>query len=250
MADLGRIFKENPVNPGYCLVLRPMGGEYDRVWTEIRRTLKATFEWNDVGALTGAGAIMEEVVREIARTDAVIVDVSEARPNVFYELGIAHVMKGVNKVVLVKQSSSNVPFDVQAYRHLDYEPTPEGLASLLPELERRVRQALEPTSWFRIAEGGTYHSDPLMADEKFYTFELQAKAFAGQAQYRNEAVRIAIAVHGYPDSTAAADKLEKTLAGGETCQVPGLPWRVKFEYFEEVEGSRQAVICVIPDVAT
>ena len=40
---------------------------------------------------------------------------SEARPNVFYEFGIAHVMKGVNKVVLVKQSSSNVPFDLQAY---------------------------------------------------------------------------------------------------------------------------------------
>jgi len=249
MADLGRIFKENPVNPGYCLVLRPMGGEYDRVWAEIQRELKATMEWNDVGDLRGA-AIMEEVVREIARTDAVIVDVSEARPNVFYELGIAHVMKGVNKVVLVKQSSSNVPFDLQAYRYLDYEPTPEGLASLLPELERRVRQALEPTSWFRIAEGGTYHSDPLLADEKFYTFELQAKVFAGQAQYRNEAVRIAIAVYDYPDSTAVADRLEKTLAGGETCQVPRLPWRVKFEYFEEVQGGRQAVICVIPDVAT
>ena len=103
-----------------------MGGEYDRVWAEIRRELKATMEWTDVGALTGAGAIMEEVVRQIARTDVVIVDVSEARPNVFYELGIAHVMKGVNKVVLVKQSSSNVPFDVQPYRHLDYEPTPEA----------------------------------------------------------------------------------------------------------------------------
>lgn len=109
MADLGRILEDKPVNPGYCLVLRPMGGEYDRVWGEISRALEATFAWTDVGTLRGAGTIMEEVLREIGRTDAVIVDVSEARPNVFYELGIAHATKGDRKVVLVKQASSHVP---------------------------------------------------------------------------------------------------------------------------------------------
>ena len=51
MADLNRIFKENPINPGYCLVLRPMGGDYDRVWAEIHQALEQMFAWTDVGTL-------------------------------------------------------------------------------------------------------------------------------------------------------------------------------------------------------
>ena len=97
-----------------------------------------------------------------------------------------------------------------------------------------------------MAEGDTYHSGPF-AGEGFRTFDLDAKAFAGDSLHHNEAVRIGISVFEYPGGQPVGDPVERTLRSGETCPIPGLPWRAKFEYFEDVDGRRQAVICVIRD---
>lgn len=135
MSDLREIFRDNLPNPGYCLVLRPFGDKFDRVWSSIREELAKTFYWVDVASLSRSGQIMEEILIAIARTDVVIVDVTTNNPNVFYELGIAHMAKGERKVVILRQKASNgrklgsakVPFDIAGNRYLDYEPTTDGI---------------------------------------------------------------------------------------------------------------------------
>ena len=51
----------------------------------------------------------------------VIVDISGANPNVFYELGIAHVFKDARNVFLIKDRASKTPFDITHLRYHDYD---------------------------------------------------------------------------------------------------------------------------------
>ena len=211
--------------------------------------------WKDVASLNGAGEIMEEVLLAIARTDAVIVDVTTDNPNVFYELGIARLAKGDKKVIIVKQTTnprsiqntSNVPFDIRGDRYLEYESSPDGIQAMLPELEVRIKKALQATSWFRLAEGKTHIADALPGADGDYQFEVRAVSFVGRTLGR-EAVRLDVAVRPYaiPDASSAAG-LSTRLFSSESCEIPNLPWRLKFERFERDDGEEKAVICVIPE---
>ena len=58
-------------------------------------------------------AIMENVIRGLQEADLVLADLTGRNPNVFYELGIAHALK--KPVVMIAQSSQDIPFDVTAY---------------------------------------------------------------------------------------------------------------------------------------
>ena len=69
MANLGRIFKETRSTRDIASCSARWGPIRPRVDRNPART-EGTMEWNDVGDLRGAGAIMEEVVREIARKAA------------------------------------------------------------------------------------------------------------------------------------------------------------------------------------
>jgi hypothetical protein len=64
MSDLQTIFKENPSNPGYCLVLRPMNAEFNRIWSSIKRELQKTFAWD---GRRGSGRLRRDHGRSAAR---------------------------------------------------------------------------------------------------------------------------------------------------------------------------------------
>src|SRR5262245_18929351 len=112
MTDWERIFADNPRNPGFCLVLGPFGGTHDKVWDELAATLEENYHWTDIRRAVPSGEVMNQVLREIARTDVVILDITKHRPNVFYELGIAHVMKTPKKVIIVSRDRKKLPFDI------------------------------------------------------------------------------------------------------------------------------------------
>jgi hypothetical protein len=266
MSDLREIFRDNLPHPGYCLVLRPFGDEFDRVWATIRDALAETFYWIDVASLSRSGRIMEEILLAIARTDVVIVDVTTSNANVFYELGIAHMARGESKVIIVKQRASDrseednarLPFDIAGDRYLDYKPTLDGIQDMLPELKTRIRNALERTSWFRLAEGSTYTSDAFSGPGGAYQFEVQAVAFLDRSvgreekNFREGSVSIELTVRPYPlmDRSVPA-VVSATLSSGAICKIPNLNWCLKFEYFESDRDQKEkdkAVICVIPAV--
>jgi hypothetical protein len=83
---------------------------------------------------------MENVLQRIAESEILLVDVTDRNPNVFYELGIAHMLKEVNNILLISQSSSadSIPFDVAAMRYLVYEPTDSGMREIGKKLIQAV----------------------------------------------------------------------------------------------------------------
>ncbi len=66
-------------------------------------------------------AIMQDIVAGIQRADLVVADMTGRNANVFYELGLA---QGIRKrVVLLAQSTTDIPFDLGAYRTVIYQVT-------------------------------------------------------------------------------------------------------------------------------
>src|SRR5215217_588733 len=125
-----------------CLVLMPFAGEFQDIYEiAIKPAIEAT------GLLTlradefiGASSILEDVIRGIFEADILIVDVSAANPNVFYELGIAHTL-GKN-VILITQDDKYVPVDFRHYRYIVYKPTFAGIKQLNSVLQEGIKAAL------------------------------------------------------------------------------------------------------------
>jgi len=87
-----------------------------------------------------SGDIVGEIKRLIARSAAVIVDLSEAKPNVLYEAGYAHALRKP-VVHICSTPLSELPFDVRNWNTIAYR---RGQTALLREpLSRRLKAVLE-----------------------------------------------------------------------------------------------------------
>jgi hypothetical protein len=74
------------------------------------------------------GAINREIVRNTALADLVVVDITGQNPNVFFELGMRYALRP-STTVLIRQSGTPIPFDIHAYRCVEYDPYFDGIDS-------------------------------------------------------------------------------------------------------------------------
>jgi hypothetical protein len=87
-----------------------------------------------------AHSVMTDVWSGILFAGAIIADCTGRNPNVFYEIGLAHVLG--KPVVLITQSTDDVPFDVRHIRFIQYTFTPRGMADFERTLSETVRSIL------------------------------------------------------------------------------------------------------------
>lgn len=85
-----------------------------------------------VDEVEGVYNINRQIIEHLFKSDVIIADLTDWRPNVFYELGVAHAI--ANKTIMIINQKDQVPFDVKIYRCLLYESGPDGLAKLTAEL--------------------------------------------------------------------------------------------------------------------
>jgi hypothetical protein len=86
------------------------------------------------------GDIVTEIRRLIAGSAAVIADLSEAKPNVLYEVGYAHAL-GRPTVHICSTPMSALPFDVAHDNTMSY--TPGQTFALRDKLAKRLRVAID-----------------------------------------------------------------------------------------------------------
>lgn len=85
------------------------------------------------------GDVTEEIRAQITSSSAVIADLSEANPNVMYEVGFADALRKPT-VLICSTPLSQLPFDVRNLNALEY--TKGAINRLVEPLERRLRTAL------------------------------------------------------------------------------------------------------------
>ncbi len=93
-------------------------------------------------------SILQRIYNQITKADIIVADMTGRNPNVFYETGYAHALG--KHVILLTQNSEDIPFDLKHYPHIIYGGK---ISELLPELEKRVRWAVENPEISALQEG-------------------------------------------------------------------------------------------------
>jgi len=85
-------------------------------------------------------AVMDDIWAAICHAKCVIADCTGRNPNVFYEIGLAHAIG--KPVVLITQTSADVPFDLRSIRFIEYKLTPRGMTDFEKALEKTITNAI------------------------------------------------------------------------------------------------------------
>jgi hypothetical protein len=94
--------------------------------------------------------ILEDIWQGLCEASIVIVDVTGRNANVYYELGIAHVLG--RRVILITQDVADIPFDTHVYRHIEYKcgshpkNRKQAMRKLSKQLKEQVQWVLENES--------------------------------------------------------------------------------------------------------
>ncbi len=82
-----------------------------------------------------SGAITKDIVSRLAVSDLVIADLTDLNPNVFYELGVRHALRGKGTVMILDEKRTpEIPFDLSAYRVIKFVGDLPGIESLTQAL--------------------------------------------------------------------------------------------------------------------
>jgi hypothetical protein len=88
-----------------------------------------------------ANRIMDDIEKAIRNCSFIIADLTGKNPNVFYEVGMSHILD--KKVILLAQSIEDVPFDLRHWRHIRYDPSERGQKKLSKKLEKTIKSVLK-----------------------------------------------------------------------------------------------------------
>ena len=133
------VAEEKPVSAEYVTPI-----DFDRVYREIIEPTAIGLGLSCVRCdhIKGAGSIHEDMFQHIRIADVVIVDISTLNANVFYELGVRHVLQK-RVTVLIQRKGTAAPFNIQGYRIITYDDaTADGRTAAIAEISSFVRAGM------------------------------------------------------------------------------------------------------------
>jgi len=127
-------------SPKLCFVIMPFSKERKEVYKfGIAPACQQTgYETKRVDELAGQFNISRKIIEYIFRSDAIVAEITDKNPNVFYEMGVAHAIG--NKTIMIAQDADKLPFDIRNYRCIIYEQSVEGLQRLQEEIGRSLQE--------------------------------------------------------------------------------------------------------------
>jgi len=226
-------FHSQKIEPkaGYCFVLMP----FDAPLREIFETVKETLEgppWNftcrRADDFFAGGHVLTDILRGIAEAEIVLADLTGRNPNVFYELGIAHMHKPPSAIVLLTQGIDAVPFDLQGFRRIVYTQSIQGARELRKDLANALEQITKPVYRFEIRQGETYEFPHRLGGESRCLYD-----FSVFSDYLGvDFAKYTLRVRRYVAGQAAATEVDVNGSGlekGKSEPIPKIPWDLRLE---------------------
>jgi hypothetical protein len=113
------IDKNKKVDEDLVFVIMPFNKEFNYTYEIVKGSIQ------DIGLKCRRGDeekvssnILSHIIQEMVQAKLIIADITGRNPNVFYELGIAHALD--KPVLVISQSSAEIPFDLNYIRILLY----------------------------------------------------------------------------------------------------------------------------------
>jgi hypothetical protein len=130
------------IDHNLVFVAMPFSGtDTDNTYSAIKDECnKLGLDPSRVDENVGSGYIIREVIDLIERAEFAIFDLSEERPNVYYELGYAHgVGNEAEDILLIAKAGTSIHFDITPLRIQLYNST-EHLRSIINESLKQMIQ--------------------------------------------------------------------------------------------------------------
>jgi hypothetical protein len=114
---------EEPIDPTLCFVIMSFSGN-PQLADFYEKAVKPTvtrlgYRCERVDEQQFNGSITERILRNIRLAKFVIADLTEARPNCYYELGVAHALR--KEVIHISNSVEHIHFDVKHFNFILYK---------------------------------------------------------------------------------------------------------------------------------
>ncbi|MGC9667518.1 hypothetical protein ACNTMW_13285 [Planosporangium sp. 12N6] len=139
---------EAPPAGGTAFVVSPFGEPYDTYYRKIYlpAIANAHLDGQRGDDIFRSGNVVRHIVELILRSSVVVAELSQPNANVYYELGLAHMAE--KPCVLLTETGSEIPFDLQNQRHISYSPRdPDWAEKLRGDITRAITETLaEPTA--------------------------------------------------------------------------------------------------------
>lgn len=128
-------------DPILCFVIMPFAPAFRPIYEDAIRPAvqNAGLLCRRADDIMQPGDIMAQVWQSLLQASLVIADLTGVNGNVFYELGLAHVLG--HQAILLTQNRADIPFDLQRQRYIEYQPTQQGVQELRASLEIALRHA-------------------------------------------------------------------------------------------------------------
>jgi hypothetical protein len=222
--------------PGTSFVLMPFAPEFEHVYDAIRGAMEdAGFTCRRADELFGGDQVMVGVLQEISHAELLIADLTGRNPNVFYELGIAHMTKDAARVLLIAQRVEDIPFDIRAYRHIQYSTDTQGLVALRDRIVATARSVGTRAHRLRVTGSvGISKTQPLFPgpDRHLYSLELSS-AMIG---YRFVKCGVKVWRHGVGVAPEIVENTGYGFKVGETRSIGRFPWQLRLDSASESEA--------------
>ncbi|MBX7210377.1 MAG: hypothetical protein K1X78_18845 [Verrucomicrobiaceae bacterium] len=131
-----------------CFVIMPIksGPEFEHFRAVFENLIKPTVEKHGYDVkraddLKGGGSISKDIILPLAQADLVVADLTGLNPNVFYELGVRHALRGKGTIMLLDESRGDpIPFDITTYRVLRFCADIKGMGALTREMDQYIKE--------------------------------------------------------------------------------------------------------------
>ena len=115
-----------------CFVIMPFGKkkdidglevDFDHVYHELiyKAVQELGVDCERCDEIIGTGSIHKKMFRGIFDADVSVVDITSLNPNVFYELGVRHALHKYVTLVIRRNSSLRIPFNINGLTILGYD---------------------------------------------------------------------------------------------------------------------------------
>ena len=131
-----------------CFIIMPFGGDDDvtarqfmGVYQSILKPAAeiAGYVVSRADTKQMPGNITADIINDLASADIVIADLTGGNANVFFELGIRHVLRRSGTVHVVDRNSK-IPFDVQQYRVVEYSTHLADIPGVIADIAEAIRR--------------------------------------------------------------------------------------------------------------
>ncbi len=156
----------------------PFEKKFERVYDTFKNTLQS----EEINLICVRGDdihrphILQTILDQIVESEFIIADLTDLNANVFYELGLVHAVKEMEKVIIVAQDINFVPFDLKQFRCLVYENSVEGLKKLNSELKDTFSEASRNSYRIVLRENHTVFFEKKLVgrENNLYNFKIEA----------------------------------------------------------------------------